>query len=420
MFFQRTSLPKIFYVLWKIPSPKKAVKVLLFLFLSLILLNQSINNIAFPRFASDRTFGGDEPKYFRMVDSLMEDGDLDLSNLWESDEKRGDVEEGPNKNVLQGLYFVGRNGGIYPLHMPGLAFLMLPAYVLDATVFPNDSDRSPEYLPFLPFRLRFTRLFLLGMALLTLFLLFRLLGFFIKSLFLTTSLLILFILNSPFLSFSYSIYPAALATFLCLLVMNSIFCPFKKRFLNILFIIVGIGYLPWLHQRYILLSLGLFLSFLLSRKSRKIPWMEIFIIIFALLILTLPYFYYFYSLTGDPSPLSTSKLHGKVYARWNTMLLGFFGSFFPPTKGFLWSYPWVILFFFGIYWGFKKEKKLTLKLLLLFLPYYFICSAAIPWGFNNRFLLPVFPVFLILSGMTILDVYKKFSYPKVVFYLLFS
>ena len=205
-------------------------------------------------------------------------------------------------------------------------------------------------------------------------------------------------------------------------VLNAIFFPFKNRRLNDFFIIIGIGFLPWLHQRFIPLALGLFIAFLFSAKVKRVTFKKVFVISLFLVILSLPYFYYFFSLTGNPSPLSTSKLQGTVHARWNTLPLGFFGHFFHPKFGHFWAYPWTILFFFGIYWGFKKNWKLAIALFSIFIPYYLMCSAAVPWAgptylLPGRFLVAIHPLFLIFCGFTIQDLSQRFSYPKLSFYL---
>ena len=118
--------------------------------------------------------------------------------------------------------------------------------------------------------------------------------------------------------------------------------------------------------------------------------------------------------------MSTSEFFGKTYARKMLIPLGFFGYFFSANRGFIWFYPWIILFFFGVYWGFKKDPQIARSLFIVFLPYYLMCSAAMPFELTmppGRYLLPVFPVFLIFCGITLRDFFKHFSYPKFLFYI---
>lgn len=407
-------------------SPRKIAKLFFVSILIAVFFHDCLERITFRRFVTHQTFGGDEPRYLRMVDSLAKDGDFDLSNIWRPTEQKEQAENEPfsvEYDKSHDLSFVGKNGGVYVIHMPGLSFLMLPAYVLDSFLFPHNPEKEVENLSFLPAKLVFTRILLAIIAVLSLILLFRLLDYFLSSLFLSFALTLVFILSSPFTGYAFEVYPAVSATFFSLLVLNAIFCRFRNNSLNTLFIISGIGFLPWLNQRFIALSLGLFVAFVFSRYKKPEFAKKSFVVGLSLLILSLPYFAYFYSLTGNPSPISTSKLHGKVYARWNTLPLGLFGNFFSRSHGFLWHYPWIILFFFGVYLSSKKNKKQAFTLLLVFIPYYLACSAAIPWGGVTRpvgrYLLPVFPLFLVFSARAILNILKKFSFGKVVFYSVF-
>jgi hypothetical protein len=382
------------------------------------------NTKTFRRFRTHQSFHGDEPKYMRMIHSLAKYGSLDLSNIWGSKEemekvKKEIIESGSKR--FGDFYIIGVNGGIYPMHMPGLALLLAPGYLLDSILYTNVPGKAPASLPFLPLSLYFTRLSLIALSILTLLLLFRMLYHQFENLFFVSVLLVLFLLNSPFSGYSSQVYPSVPATLFCLLALNSILRPFKNKGLNDLFIIVGIGFLPWFHQRFIFLSLGLFLGFLIVRENARISFKRVFVISLILIILSLSYFYYFYFITGNPSPLSISKLFGKVYARANIIPLGFFGNFFSRTSSVIWTYPWIILFFFGIYWGFKKDWRLTVVLLIISIPYYLMCSAAVSWNGVvqpvGRYLVPLFPVFLIFAGKTIQDIFEKFSYPKLFFYM---
>ena len=409
---------------YSLPPPKKILKILIISLFIIMFFMKIENTYSFRRFRTHQSFNGDEPKYMRMVHSLVKDGSLDLSNIWGSKEEMDKVKKeiiASGSKRFGDMYIIGVNGSIYPMHMPGLALLLSPGYLLDSILYPNVPGKAPTNLPFLPLSLYFTRLSLIAISILTLLLLFRLLYHHFQNLFFVSVLLLLFLLNSPFSGYSSQVYPSIPATLFSLLALNSILYPFKNKGLNDFFIIVGIGFLPWFHQRFIFLSLGLFLGFLIVRKNARIPLKRVFVISIILMILSLSYFYYFYFITGNPSPLSISKLFGKVYARANILPLGFFGNFFSRTASIIWTYPWIILFFFGIYWGVKKNWRLTAVLLVISIPYYLICSAAVSWDGVarpvGRYLIPLFPVFLIFAGKTIQDIFEKFSYPKLFFYI---
>jgi hypothetical protein len=358
-----------------------------------------------------------------MVESLAKHGQFDISRLALTPEERDAFKKKAEKLGAYrwgDLYVVGVRGGIYCLHLPGFPLLISPAYKLDSLLFPGDPEKAPEELPFLPSKMTFTRLWLLFINLLSLILLFRLLDRLFSSFMLKAALLLLFILNSPFSDYSFQFYPDVSATFFCLLALNAIFFPFYERRLNDIFIIGSIGFLPWFHQRFIPLSLGLFVALLFFRKRAKISFKRIAVVILLLALASLPYFYYFYHITGHFSPLSISRAHGMIYARWGTLPLGFFGNLFSRKLGIMWAYPWVILFFFGIYLGWKKDRTLTLGFLTVLIPYYLMCSAGVPWSGGTlaptRFLVPLFPLFLIFVGITLHNLARDFSIPKLVFY----
>lgn len=403
-------------------SPRSLLKVCILVAFSLFFIYHFSNSHFFTRYVRDQLFGGDEPKYLRMVNSMVHYGTLDLSKYFGPE---AELEKTKQKNISSGsrrfadLYLIGIDNGIYCLHMPGVSFLLIPSYYFDFIQYPINPKKETMVLSFLPSKLYLTRIFLMIMAIFTILLLFRFVNTFFKSYTLSSILILIFIFNSPFPSYAFMLYPAGLATFFSLLVMNAIFSPFKNRISNMISIIVGIGYLPWLHQRFIPLSLGLFLTFIFSRYKKKLPLKEVLIVSISLLILSLPYFYYFYSITGSPSPLSASQLFGKTYARLNILPLGFFGYLFSATRGLLWHYPWVLLFLFGIYLGLRTNRRSSLYLLLIFFPYYLICSAAIPFELTNpigRYLLPVFPILLIFCGIVLQNLFKHFSYIKLLFF----
>ena len=403
-------------------SPRSLLKAGILLSFSLFFIYHFSNSYFFTRYVRDQSFGGDEPKYLRMTDSIIHFGTLDLSNYFGPE---GELAKTKQKNISSGLhrfadlYLIGIDNGIYCLHMPGLSFLLIPSYYFDFIHYPVNPKKGTMTLSFLPSKLQFTRIFLMIMALATILLLFRLLNTFFKSHTLSSILTLIFLFNSPFPSYAFMLYPAGLATFFSLLVLNAIFNPFKNRISNKISIIAGIGYLPWLHQRLIPLSLGLFITFIFFRYKKKLPLKEILIVSISLLILSLPYFYYFYSITGSPSPLSASQLFGKTHARLNILPLGFFGYLFSATRGFLWHYPWVLLFLFGIYLGLRTSRKSSLYLLMIFFPYYLMCSAAIPFELTDpigRYLLPVFPILLIFCGIVLQNLFKHFSYIKLLFF----
>jgi hypothetical protein len=419
-------------ILWPVVSrlsPKSWLRVFTVFPILLVFFFRAHSTFEYRRYTeTPRLFSGDEPKYLRMVQSLAEDGDLDISNSWGSEEDIAGMRE---KSAARGtrrfghLYVFGKNRGIYSLHLPGTAVLIYPGYLADLLRHPPNSTRSPKKLPFLPGRLFFTRLSLLILSMASLLLLYRLLSWLFQSLLLTTFLLLLLVLNSPFCRIGLQIYPDGPALFFLLVALNAVWRPFRDRKLSDFLLIFSLAFLPWLHQRFILLSLAIYGVFVIGlwRKPKRFPLQRFLVISGALLVLSLPYFYYFYSITGSPSPLSLGQVYGETFIRLAILPLGFFGQAFSTKEGLLWIYPWTFFSLAGIFWGLKSDRRLSLELLAVFFPYYLACSAAFPWtGASSpagRFMVPLLPVCLIFAGFAWRDLLRTHSWKKWLFYLLF-
>lgn len=388
----------------------------------------------FVRFHTHRKFTGDEVYYLRMVQTLATDGNLELSNLWDLSDiwkKPGYEEQIPegvrpaDQLLKYGLNFTGKNGGTYCLHLPGMSALLLPTYIMDSKLHPNNPAKDPPRLPLLPQKLYLTRILLALIGVSILFLLYRLLSGLFDSIFVVMALILLLIFNSPFSGYIFQVVPELWATFFLLIGLNVLLRPLKKAWVNIFMMVVSIGCLPWLHQRHAALALGLFMAYILFRHKEEDFFKQTLVLVLCLLIIGCIYLHYFYAISGDPSPLAPSRLHGRAYSSLANLPLGFFGNFFHPVAGCIWHYPWTVLFFFGIYWGFKKDPLLTLTILLVFLPYFLMASTSVTWGGatwpRNRYMVALYPIFLLFSGFTLRNLFQEFSYSKLIYYLgLFS
>lgn len=411
------------------PSVQRKQRLLALLVILLAYILQAQSTFEYSRYAKPPyMFAGDEPKYLRMVQSLAEDGDLDVSEFWGSAE---DVDAMREEALAKGrwrsghLYIFGKNRGIYSLHLPGTAVLILPGYAFDRLSHPPNATKGPRNLPFLPSRLPFTRLTLVLISAASLILLFRLLCQLFPSLLLTTVLLLLLILNSPFCRIGLQVYPDGPALLFLLLALNAVWHPFRDRRLNDILLVLGLACLPWLHQRFVLLSLGIFIVFVLRlwRKGRQAALPRTLATGIVLLALSLPYFYYFYSITGSPSPLSLTRAYGRPFIQLAGLPLGAFGQLFATKEGLLWNFPWTLFALAGIFWGWRTDRRHGFELLAISIPYYLTCSAAFPWtGASSppgRFLVPLLPVLLVLAGFTFLDLLRKSSWKKWLVYFFF-
>ena len=388
-----------------VKSGEQWIAFFILMMFSLLFIHSITLEPNFSRFNSHRLFLGDEPKYIRMINSLAEDKDLDLSNDFEDISQ--DQVELEKKAILatrsrkfSHLSIIGKNGGIYHLHMPGLSFILLPGYILDKTFFSNETHNAsiPAYIPE---RLFFLSLWILGIGILIIIMAARIIYYWLNSIYFLIIFLVLFMFYSPVPEFIVQIYPEAAACLLSLLVMNVIFFPFKPGWVNRVILVVGIGFLPWLHQRYIPLAFGLFIAFVIGTIRSQKRFKPIVIVSSLLVVASLPYFYYFFSITGSLLPNSLYTLYGESFTRLNVLPLGWFGHFFDFDQGILWLYPWTLFAFIGAYWCFKNHLKKAWMLFSIFVPYYLMICLHVTWtGLNpkpGKYLVAVFPVLLIFS-----------------------
>ena len=391
-----------------------------------VLIISLVNNPHFQRFTGHRLFLGDEPKYLRMSYSLVMDKNLDVSNEFVIEEG---LEEAKQRILASGsrrfgdLSIIGKDGGIYHIHMPGLSLLISPLFFLDISTFPGESAKTQPYpnLKKFPSKLIFTRLGLLFIGIMTIFFLARIIYQFFNSYILLVFLLLLYIFSSPVPKFMFQLYPETTACLLTLLVFNAVLFPFKIKYLNELFIILGIGFLPWLHQRFILIAAGLYLILIVNEIFYQKNYKKLFVITFFLFIASLPYFYYFYSITGNPMPNSISRIFGTSFMRLSMFPLGFFGHLFDYSTGMIWLFPWTALALIGIYWGLKIERKRVSMLLMIMVPYYMFTCFHVAWHGMvkepGRYLVVVIPFLLLFFGYTMKAFLKRPTYLQLFLYV---
>jgi hypothetical protein len=187
---------------------------------------------------------GDEPHYLTMAHSLLSDGDLDLANQFAQGEYRE--------------FFAGRleahtapaspKGTLYPVHAPGLAVLILPAYALGG--YPA------------------VKLLLAALAALTAVLVWRLVRDSLGSPGLALAAWAALTLTPPLPFYALAVYPetpAALATAVLLLAARRD----PGRWALIAAAVAAAG-LPWLHPKFLPLA-ALGLGLVLARRGPRGP-----------------------------------------------------------------------------------------------------------------------------------------------------
>ncbi len=377
----------------------------------------------YQRYSSLMIFLGDEPKYLRMTYSLASDGDLDLTDDFVGDEVevfwRLQTAIASGKREVGHFSIIGRDGGIYHLHMPGLSFLILPSFLLDLAVFQRDIPNT-QALMFLPAKMIFTRAWILLLALAFYCLLARFLQRMFRSRLITALLLLALIFLTQIPEFIFQVYPELAAALFLLLGLNALFFPFRPKWLNALSLIAGIGYLPWLHQRFIPLAASLYVLFLFQDLVLHRRWKRVLAVSLPLAAVGLGYAYYFYAITGSPWPWSLYSLWGTSYTRAAIFPSGFFGYIFDTGSGLLSLFPIFLLALIGVFWGIKLDRRRAWMLLAVTLPYFCLISIT-PWHGSpwetTRMSLILFPLFLVFVGYTLRALARRTSWAHILFYM---
>jgi hypothetical protein len=401
---------------------EKRKTVVLVVVLASLLMHLLTLSPMYQRYSSLMIFLGDEPKYLRMVYSLASDGDLDLTDdfvgddvevLWLLQKARDSGEK-----AIGHFSIVGRDGGIYHIHMPGLSFLLLPSFLLDLSVFSREVPNT-QALMFLPAKMIFTRAWTLLLSLFFYFLLARFFYRLFRSRLILAILLLAFIFATQVPDFMFQVYPETAACLFLLLGLNALFFPFPRKWMNAVALVAAIGYLPWLHQRFIPLAVSLYALFLFQEIILNRNWKKILFISLALAAIGLSYAYYFYATTGNPLPWSMYSLWGTSYTRAAILPSGFFGYIFDTGSGLLALFPVFLFALTGMYWGINLDRRRAWMLLALVLPYFCLISIT-PWHGSvwetTRMSLILFPLFLVFVGYTLRALASKTSWAHAVFY----
>jgi len=377
---------------------------------------------------------GDEPHYLLITKSLFSDGDV---NLWNNFQNKDYLEFYPGQ--LDAHTKTGKRGAQfqYSRHMPGFSVFILPAYALGATLGRtmtsalNDPKYGRQIL------ILVVRLFLSVLAAALSGMFYLTMETLLKNRNISLLAWGFFSFSTPLLFFSYQIYPEVIAALISISVVYVLLINPKRSPLFLVLAGVGIGILPWFGLKYLVISFGCGLLFLISflkqeQKLKKYVYLSLPIFLSAVFFLFFLWFLY-----GKLSMIAVYKgttVEGSV--TFNTFfhhdpiefLRCWVGYLFDQRVGLLAYSPIFMLFFPGSILWFRKNKKEALSLLIPLTLYWAFCSMSYYWGGYSppgRTLLPVLwimgifmgaalyrprrkkPVFIIhlLAGLTFLNTY---------------
>jgi hypothetical protein len=349
-------IPRKFFLL----STKK--KLLILCVLSLIVFNLGSALML----SEGITLSGDEPHYLIISQSLLQDGDFDLSNNYANHDYRKYM---PPTTRLS-PHVAPRTQGRYSFHSPGLSLLLLPFFTV-GSVFGGK---------LLLFIVRF------GMSIFGAFLGLQVFLYACqewKKEKLALGLWAIFSFTTPVFFHSLHIYPEIVIALFSLMIFRWI--RFSRSFSG--FSLLGMGLLLslfiWLHAvkyTFILIPLFVYCVWELLKKHR-IGW-RLLTFLALPFCLTLLHLFFSKSLYGSFSIFSVSLegastagesaaylksivLAFSLRARWESLA----GYFFDQRDGLLMYAPIYFFAFLGMREMFRRNRKGLLTLLLLTVPY---------------------------------------------------
>ncbi len=154
---------------------------------------------------------------------------------------------GPAPQHEHGDFLIGKNGGLFEIHNPGLSILMFPAYYLDRRFGDDQADPGAQW----PNKLLFLNAFLLGLYVAWTVLLFRFLRRCTESVWAPWVATVAGMLTLPIAAFPFQVYPEVAAGLLLLVVLYAV--AFRNPAWRWRWFAIGVvlGYLPWVHVRFI-------------------------------------------------------------------------------------------------------------------------------------------------------------------------
>lgn len=245
---------------------------------------------------------GDEPHYLVLTNSILKDHDIEVSNNYANQDYYpfypGNLEPAAHRGKRSAAH-------LYANHPPGFSLFLLPFYFLGQVLGGR----------WLLFALRGSICILAALLSISI-------ASFLKEVFKDGGITLLGWLvvsfTSPLLFYSRHLYPEIPAALISLLVVKAIRVIGGLNWQKLLVMGVGIGILPWLGQKFLLLSFALIaIAIVYLWKNKALLSRKLIFILSAIIFIGLFYFYLYY-LYGVFSPRSimTGYLGAEVRTEW--------------------------------------------------------------------------------------------------------
>lgn len=264
-----------------------------------------------------------------------------------------------NKATYVGNWFVtGKNGGLYQMHQPGISFVIFPAYVLDRWLFDRGQGRFADDL----FTVNLVMLLIwLGVGVAT----FRLIRLVVADASIAFVITVACLASVPLATFAFAFYPETLSALILSLVIHRLIAQERLSNWAALGIGTGIGWLVWLHVRFIVVAGVVFLWFVWTyRRDRRAAWL----ITLSCGTVTGAFCLYAYHVTGSILP-SAFYDTGNPDAgfRFGRLPNGLLGVLFDRENGLLALAPMYLLALSGVGLLIRHSRRTALVILTVVL-----------------------------------------------------
>ena len=342
--------------------------------------------------------GGDEPHYLVITQSIVEDGDIDLSNNYR---KMSYKVFHPIK-LIPHSHFTKRKKGWYPFHSPALSIILIPPYLL--IKFLNIKDYFLSTFIF--------RFYISWFGLLFVFIFYSFLKE--KDNENTLFLISIFFFTPPLYFFSIHLYPEIFAL---LLGFASFTFIIKEKPLWAGLIL---SFLVFFHTKLLIIEVGFLLFYFFYKGKRGLFKLSVFpALLFFLHLLYLKLIYGSFSPTFVYEGMGSGKWLKIVFSIPLKMRVESFLNYFLDQRDGLFLYaPYFILILFS-FLIIKRSKKILFSFIFIFLPYTFYYAFLTIRGAYSPPARPLVAVLWVLFLILYYFVEENREYKRLFFVLLF-